>query len=392
MLHDFLAANRDDLIARCRAKVAKRPSPPPTAAELKFGIPLFLGQIIKTLKMEEASDMKGSKSVSGSSSPPETPAPSEIGASAAQHGDELQRKGFTVDQLVHDYGDLCQAVTDLAVEKKAPIDASEFRTFNRCLDNAIADAVTQFGARREQSIADHAAQDTNERLGFLAHELRGKLNGAGLAVEAIKRGTVGIAGATGAVLDRCLLAMRDIIDRSFTEVRLGAEFSQKRERIPIAELFEEVQVFALMEAGAKGVLLAVRPDDLGLAVDADRQTIASAVSNLLQNAIKFTPKGGHITLRAHASGARLLIDVEDECGGLPPGDSADLFRAFTQRSTDRTGLGLGLSISRRGVEANGGRLNVRNMPGTGCVFTIDLPNSGIQASESPQREGVAVSA
>ena len=373
MLHEFLTKNKADLVARCQAKVAKRPSPPPTVAELKFGIPLFLSQIIKTLKLEAASDRKGSSKVSGTADPETSPASTEIGESAAEHGEELQRKGFTVDQVVHDYGDLCQAVTDLAVEQSAPISADEFRTLNRCLDNAIADAVTQFGSYREQSITARAAQDTNERLGFLAHELRGKLNGARLAVDAIKRGTVGVAGATGAVLERSLLAMRDIIDRSFAEVRLGAGLSQPRELIPITGLFEEVQIFAGMEANAKGIELTVRPVEPALAVQADLHTLASALSNLLQNAVKFSDSGSHVVLSAHASADRVVIEVEDGCGGLPEGDPALMFRPFERRSIDRTGLGLGLSISQRGVEANGGTLNVRNKPGKGCVFVIDLP-------------------
>ena len=377
MLHAFLTSHMDDLIARCRLKVAKRPTPPPTTPELTYGVPLFLSQIIKTLKME-ARDTRGTDQVSGKADPGHTSAPSEIGESAAQHGGELHRKGFTVDQVVHDYGDLCQAVTDLAVEEGAPISADEFRTLNRCLDNAIADAVTAFGIQREQTITTRASQDANERLGFLAHELRGKLNSARLSLDAIKRGTVGIAGATGGILERSLLAMRDIVDRSFTEVRLEAGLVQPRQRISIADLFEEVQIFAGMEVAAKGLKLEVRPGEPSLAVNADLHTLGSALSNLLQNAVKFTP-AGQISLSARASDDRILIEVEDGCGGLSPGDPALLFRPFERRSIDRTGLGLGLSISRRGVEANGGRLDVRNKPGKGCVFTIDLPAAAILA-------------
>jgi signal transduction histidine kinase len=364
MLHEFLTENRDELIARCVAKVAKRPVPPPTTAEMIHGIPRFLSQITATLRSEAAS---------GALDPGKSLADTEMEASAGEHGDELQKKGFTVDQVVHDYGDLCQAITELAVEQAAPIAVTEFRTLNRCLDNAMADAVRRFGSEHDRSVRDGASQDTNERLGVLAHELRGKLNVARLAVEAIKRGTVGIAGATGAILDRSLTAMRDIIDRSFAEVRLGAGLSPHRERILIHELFDEVRVLAGLQARAKGIALAVQPAEAGLAIDADRHTTAAAVSNLMQNAIKFTPTGGHIWMSAQASNGRVLLEVRDECGGLPTATPEELFQPFHQRSGDRTGLGLGLSISRRGVEANGGQLSVRNLPGKGCAFTIDLP-------------------
>jgi C4-dicarboxylate-specific signal transduction histidine kinase len=80
-----------------------------------------------------------------------------------------------------------------------------------------------------------------------------------------------------------------------------------------------------------------------------------------------------VSLRAVATDKVVLIEVEDQCGGLPPGKAADLFRPFEQRGADRTGLGLGLSISRKSVEANGGELRVRDIPGTGCMFTIELP-------------------
>jgi signal transduction histidine kinase len=107
----------------------------------------------------------------------------------------------------------------------------------------------------------------------------------------------------------------------------------------------------------------------------DRQLLLAAAGNLLQNAFKFTQPGTEVTLHAHASGDRILIDVEDGCGGLPAGDAERLFVAFEQRGDDRSGVGLGLSIARRSVEANRGTLTARDMPGRGCVFTIDLPNA-----------------
>ena len=80
----------------------------------------------------------------------------EIGDSAKKHGHDLLKQGFTIDQVVHDYGDVCQSITDLAVELGAPISTDDFRTLNRCLDNAIAGAVTEFtleqGVTRRQTV------------------------------------------------------------------------------------------------------------------------------------------------------------------------------------------------------------------------------------------------
>ena len=78
-------------------------------------------------------------------------------------------------------------------------------------------------------------------------------------------------------------------------------------------------------------------------------------------------------MSARSSKDRVLIEVEDECGGLPPGTQQRIFRPFEQGSADRSGLGLGLSLSRHGVQAFGGNLYVRDRPGKGCIFTIDLP-------------------
>lgn len=90
-----------------------------------------------------------------------------------------------------------------------------------------------------------------------------------------------------------------------------------------------------------------------------------------------------MTLRVHASANRVLIEVEDACGGLPEeaGDK-ELVASFEQRGADRTGLGIGLTFSRWGAEANGGRLYARNLPGTGCIFTVDLPRSTVPATAS----------
>ena len=382
MLHEFLTAHREELVERCRVKVAKRLAPRPTEAELRHGIPEFLGQLIKTLTLEEATARSKTEKVneasavgkiSGAAEPDASPGSSEIGRSATKHGDELLRKGFTVDQVVHDYGDLCQSITELAVEKDAPVTVDEFRTLNRCLDNATADAVTEFGRQRELHISDEGTRANNERLGVFAHELRNLITTTTLAIGAIRRGNVAIGGATGALLDRSMIRLRALIDRSLVDVRLTAGIPMRRERISLADFIEEIQVVAVLESDARGLQLTVTPVDGDLAFDADRQILASAVSNLVSNAIKFTRPHGHVTVTARGAADRIIIDVEDECGGLPTDRVEALFHPFEQRSDDRSGLGLGLAISRRGVEAIGGALRARSIEGKGCVFTVDLP-------------------
>jgi signal transduction histidine kinase len=351
MLHDFITENRDEIIDLCRVKVGARPAPRPTLEELRHGVPRFLDQLAETLRLQ-------------------APSSRLIRDSAALHGGELLHLGFTVGQVVHDYGDICQSITELALEKKAPISTAEFRTLNRCLDDAIANAVTEYGKQRDHRIS----AEGKERLGVFTHELRNLLNTAMLSFEVLQTGSVGVGGATGAVLGRSLSGLRDLVDRSLADARLIAGI-QNRERIIMSEFIEEVEVAAAMEARERGLRLTVVGLDGDVAVAADRQILSSVVANLLQNAFKFTRPEGHVSLRSSADLDRVRMEVEDECGGLPPGDPRALFLPFEQRGGDRTGLGLGLAISRRGVEASGGVLKVRNLPGKGCVFTIDLPRA-----------------
>jgi K+-sensing histidine kinase KdpD len=144
------------------------------------------------------------------------------------------------------------------------------------------------------------------------------LNTALMAFEVLKTGNVGVGGSTGTVLHRTLMASHSLVTRSLAEVRL-----------------------------TQGI----------------------------QNRERFTRSGTTVTLRVGASAERVLIEVQDECGGLPSGN--ELFHPFEQRSADRTGIGLGPAFSRWGAEANTGRIYARNLPGRGCVFTVDLPRQPV---------------
>jgi signal transduction histidine kinase len=302
----------------------------------------------------------------------------EISTSAIQHGHDLLLQGFTVSQVVHEYGDVCQAITELAVELHAPISADDFRKLNRCLDDAIAGAVTEYERERNQSGVDGESARGSERLGFFAHEMRNLINVAIVAFEVLKTGNVGVAGSTGTVLHRSLMASRALIGRSLAEARL-THGVQNRQQFLVSEFIEEIASASTLEANARGVRLIVTPVEDGVAIEADRQVLAAVVGNLLQNAFKFTRPRTTVTLRVGGNAERVLIEIQDECGGLPGGNVNELFRPFEQRSADRTGLGLGLAFSRWGVEANNGRIYARNLPHRGCVFTLDLPRVPVSA-------------
>jgi signal transduction histidine kinase len=366
VLHEFLNANRAELIARCGAKVAARRPLEADGDTLEHGVPPFLDQLIRTLRAERSADAGQGGNVSA-----------ELGVTATRHGLELLEHGYNVDQVVHDYGDLCQAITDLAFERAVPVAIDEFRTLNRCLDNAIAGAVTEFSRERDALREEKGARTLNERLGALAHELRNHVHTATLALSALKAGGMGLAGATGAVLDRSLIGLRTLVDRSLVEVRASVGASPTLQRLSLAGLLAVARAAAVLEAQARGCELGVARVERSLAVDADRELLLCALGNLLQNAFKFTAPRSKVSLAGRAEGERVLIEVADQCGGLPPGKAQRLFTPFVQTGGDRSGLGLGLAIARRSVEASGGRLSVRDLPGKGCVFTIDLPRRSL---------------
>ena len=369
MLHEFLANNRRDLIARCQAKVAARKHFV-TAEQLQNGVPLFLEQLISTLRMEQSGS-----ALTGQDCPvPQADAVThaEMDASATLHGQDMLALGFTVHEVVLNYGDLCQAITDLAVGRDAPFSVDEFRTLNRCLDNAIAYAVTEFSKQHASIEAERHNVEENQRMGFFVHELRNLLGTSKLAYAACKTGNLPLAGATGSILGRSLVGLERLINNTIAVVR-EEQRDNLRYLFSLAEFVTEVEATAALAAIAKQCQLRVLPVDPQLALRCNRPMLLAAVVNLLQNAFKFTHAQSEVTLTCHATPEHILIDVADHCGGLGPGVAQRMFQPFEQGGTDRSGLGLGLTIAQQCVVENGGQLGVRDLPLVGCVFTITLP-------------------
>lgn len=363
MLHEFIDLHRDEIIRRCRTKVALRSVPAPTRDEIDHGVPLFLSQLGDALRL-------------GVTSSP------EISRSATLHGRDLLHRGFTISQVVHDYGDVCQSVMELALDTRAPIGTDDFRLLNGCLDDAIAGALTEFGREMTQATKDAGALREQERVGFFAHELRNLLNTAMLSFQVIKSGNVGVAGSTGAILHRSLRGASELVARSLAEVRL-ARGNHDRQAVALVDLINAIEPSAMLAARAAQVRLSVLPVDGNIVVEADPDVLSSVILNLIQNAVKFTRPATEVALHVNASDERVRVEIHDECGGLPEGNPDDLFGAFEQRGTDRSGMGLGLAFSRRAIEASNGRIYARDVPGHGCVFTIELPRHVVMFDAIP---------
>jgi hypothetical protein len=179
-LAEFITVNRAEVVRRCRAKVAERPEPPVSDEEIEAGVPLFLDQL--------ASELLHGQSKTH-----------EISKGAHDRGKDLFFRGLTVSQVVHDYGAICQSITGLAVDMKAPISPEDFRTLNRCLDDAIAGAVSEY---ERQQLATSDGHDL---------ELKNLVVTAFTAFEIIRAGSVGVGGTTGDLVLRSLTAMRLLV-------------------------------------------------------------------------------------------------------------------------------------------------------------------------------------
>jgi signal transduction histidine kinase len=354
MLHDFLTRERNTILTVARQKAIETQGSRQRSDAVEEGWGIFFDELVGLLKRDQPFEFHAEKGLHT--------------AEAEKQGKEYLRLGYTVSEVVHSYGVLCQAITSLASKLDFEITTREFRQLNLSLDTVIAEAVTEFEKGRRKTV-DH---EEVKRLGYLGHELRNCLQSATISLEMIQTGTVGVNSKTGMVLQESLKKMAELIDTALTEVRLRSEPDCRPERTRVFELMSEVGVTAGFEARSRNLTLQMQGFS-DLEVDVDRQLFVSALANIVQNAIKFTKPGGTVQVRTRQEGDRILVEVEDECGGLPDGKIEELFEPGVQKGNDRTGMGLGLAISKQAIERNLGVIRVENLPGKGCIFIIDLP-------------------
>jgi signal transduction histidine kinase len=377
MLIKFLKENRKEIITMTEKASMELAGLRPSSEQLVKGLPIFYEQLIGVLireqtkplyptqdikRMKNAADNNDIPAMSKASGHPEE---EKLAKSAGSHGLELLRLGYTLSHVVHAYGSICQSITELATLKKITITAVEFHDLNRCLDVAIAGAVTEF--QKAQNAMTQ--QKEIEHLGALAHELRNELLSINLSFQIIKRGAVGVGGNTGRIIEDSLKRIQMLVDKSLTEVRLRVDPKIHVEEINVLQFVSQLSSTFEMYLENQKISVAIDPS---LCINADQQLLFSALSNLVQNALKFSQDNANIKIRASKMENYVVIEVEDECGGLND-SSSELFKPFVQRNENKIGLGLGLTIAEKAVLLNKGKIEFKNIPGQGCIFRIILP-------------------
>ncbi len=349
MLHEFLSGNRDAILALSKRKAGAIAGSKTVLKDLERGLPDFYDRLMAVagmqLKPQGWIDSKRGELSSG-----------------------------CISRAICGYALIGQAAAEEARERGKAVRTPDWGLFHLSLEAALAQALAGY----LPPVPENSDGRSTEKIGALVHELRNALACAIVAHTLVKEGPGGSQAKTNALLERNLHRMRDLIERSFSEIRRRKDLGPDRRPMPAVEAVEEVLIAAGEEAKARGVALSAEVDRR-LIVDVDRHDLVCALLNLVQNAIKFSKRGGRVWIRGSDAGRTAVLEVEDRCGGLPEGKVEELFRPFTQKSSDKTGLGLGLSICRKAMEHNDGALSVRDIPGIGCVFSLTLPKTAQSA-------------
>ncbi len=350
MLGAVLREHREEVLDFARENLRTR-LPDHPEHETVDHLPEVIDDIIVVLETEDAAGDEAELS--------------RIARRAAEHGRQRERLGIELAHVANDYGMVCDAVAEIAKRHHFEVPATDWQALNRTIDHCIADAISSY---EDQNVA-RARREAALHLGGVAHELRNSLATVRAAFDAMRTGRVGAASRTSQVLDRHLGYLTEMVNDLVGQSRLNAGVPPAREAVALGSFVEDL-VCSIPKRDDVQLETAI---SAGLRVCADPQLLSSALMNVVQNAIKFTRAGGRVVIRGSQQGDEVLIEVEDQCGGIPDDKIDTLFAPFVQQATNRTGLGLGLSLVVEAMKAHGGSVRARNIPGRGCAFTLSLP-------------------
>jgi signal transduction histidine kinase len=236
--------------------------------------------------------------------------------------------------------------------------------------------------RDSRRVAQHALREKDEYLAMVSHELRNPLNTILGYTRMLRDGSIPAGGEARAlaVIERNAEAQAALVADLLDVSRLATgQLSLRPEPTDIRTIVEDTIVAVQPQAAAKQVRLETRLESVTATVDPDRAR--QIVSNLVTNAIKFTPSGGSVTVEAARRSDHLELTVEDTGIGISPAFLPDIFEPFRQESPEHSrqfgGLGLGLAIVRELVALHGGTVSAHSEGhNAGARFTIRLPQEG----------------
>jgi signal transduction histidine kinase len=244
------------------------------------------------------------------------------------------------------------------------------------------------------ALESERALEGNRRdlVSWMSHDLRSPLAGIRAMAEALEDGVV--VDREG--VDRYHRDIRreserlaGMVDDLFDLSRLhSGGLTLNRQPVTLADIVAQAVPSLAAVAAKKAVTL--RDEVPHVPVEVDVREVTRVVCNLLANAIRHTPEGGHVTIGGGVTAAGAFLTVDDECGGIPERDLPYVFDVAFRGTTARTpsddgGAGLGLTIARGILAAHDGAIDVTNLE-PGCRFTITLPRSGLVAEAKPERE------
>jgi two-component system CheB/CheR fusion protein len=261
-------------------------------------------------------------------------------------------------------------------------DQSAARAQQQALERSQAELLQALEATRRARDALQQADAAKDRfLAVLSHELRNPLASIDSAAALLTAPETSAAdrATAGEVVARQAATMKILLDDllDISRLTLGRLVLQ-REAVSLAAVLERSLegVRPLLASGRQALSLDLPPDTLML--DADSVRLSQVFSNLLTNAVKYTPAGGTIALRARLEGAEAVVTVTDSGIGMEPGQIEDMFELFTQGHADdrrsQGGLGIGLALARSIVQLHGGSIAARSAGlGQGSEFSVRLP-------------------
>lgn len=348
-LADLLATQRTAILERWTAQVSG-PLHPEALPHLQLvdHLPAFLDEVAQALRDQAGPDSS---------------------RTAAEHGVQRLGLGFSLDGVVREYGALHDAVLAVAGAQQLSVRDRERDVLFDCVITGIAEAVSEYQRQRDAELQRHM----NEHFAFIAHELRNPLGSALAAINMLERkGQLDTSERFAQVLSRGLKRMHELIDSTLRTAQLATGIHLQLEPITLTLLLEDMELASAASAEERGVGLTFKVDT-DVTIFVDQRLVRSALTNLVRNAVKFSHEGGAVEVRARGGSERVVIEVEDSCGGLPPGAVHQAFAPFAQLGTDRSGFGLGLAIAKQAADAHGGSIRVQDLPGKGCIFALELP-------------------